>query len=191
MSSRIQTKSDLPSDFQNRLSSTFDYSNIKQLLTHTYYRGPIPEGEGGSGGYGLRKRGHVLAGMPGNWRESILRKAKEVDVLLETSEGYVTTDRGAKILERMMYCDDCGTQELPALIPVGHKPSVYVTHRATCPSCRDFQVVNPDGSMEYGKIHHFERDGGSLEAAVEAMEGNQKVELWLNGMSLTQAKKQI
>jgi len=107
--------------------------------------------------------------MPGNWRESILRKAKEVDVLLETSEGYVTTERGAKILERMMYCDDCGTQELPALIPVGRKPNVYVTHRATCPSCRDFHDVNPDGSIEYGKIHYFERDGDSLEAAVEAM----------------------
>ena len=191
MSSRIKSESDLPSDFQSRLSSTFDYSNIKQLLANTYYRGPIVEGEGGSGGYGLRKRGHVLSGMPGNWRGSVLRKAEEVDILVETSEGYVTTGRGAKILERMMYCDDCGTQELPSLIPVGRKHSVYVTHRPTCPSCRDFQDVNPDGSMEYGKVHHFERDDDSLEAAVEAMETNQNIELWLNGMSLDQAKKQI
>ena len=190
MTGWIQSESDLPSDFQSRLSSTFDYANIKQLLANTYYRGPIPEGEGGSGGHGLRKRGHVLMRKPDTHRNSILRKATEVDVIVETSEGYATTSRGADILERMMLCDDCGTQEIPGLIPVG-RGSYYTIHNTACPSCNDFRDPGKDGSLRVGEWHYFERDDESLESAVNAMEANSNVELWLNGMSLSNAKKQI
>lgn len=186
----IQSESDLPSDFQPRLSSTFDYVNIKQLLANNFYRGPIPEGEGGSGGHGLRKRGHVFMGMPDNHRDSILRKAREVDVIVETSEGYATTSRGVDILERMMSCDDCGTQEIPGLIPVG-RGSYYTRQTTACPSCNDFRDLGKDGSMQRGEWHYFERDDDSLESAVDIMEANSNVELWLNGMTLSNAKKQI
>lgn len=190
MSSWIQSESDLPSDFQSRLSSTFDYTNIKQLLANTYYRGPLPEGDGGSGGYGLSKRGHVFMGMPSTHRDSVLRKATEADVIVETSEGYASTGRGADILERMMICEDCGTQEIPGLIPVG-RGSFYTRHSTACPSCNDFRNRGRDGSMHLGVWHYFERDDDSLESAVDAMEANSNVELWLNGLSLSNAKKQI
>jgi hypothetical protein len=190
MSGRIQSESDLPSEFQSRLSSTFDYANIKQLLANTYYRGPIPKGEGGSGGHGLRKRGHVFMGMPGNHCDSVLRKATEVNIIVETSEGYVTTADGANILEKMMICEDCGTQEIAGLMPSG-QGSYYTRHSTACPSCEDFRDQDKDGGMKLGKWYYFERDNDSLESAVDAMVANPDVELWLNGMPLPSAKKQI
>jgi hypothetical protein len=128
--------------------------------------------------------------MPSTHRNSVLRKAKEVDVIVETSEGYATTSRGADILERMRLCDDCGTQEIPGLIPVG-RGSYYTRHSTACPSCNDFRDRGQDGSLRRGEWHYFERDDESLESAVEAMEANSNVELWLNSMSLSNAKKQI
>ncbi|WP_280585361.1 hypothetical protein [Halorubrum sp. Boch-26] len=190
MNSQIQSESDLPSDIKSRVSSTFSYNNIKQLLANTHYRGPLPEGKGGSGGSGLRKRGHVLMGMPGTNRVSVLRKATETNLIVETSSGYATTDRGADLLERLMICDECGSQEIPGLIPVG-RSSHYTRHSTACPSCNDFQYPDKDGGLKLGEWHHFERDSSSLKSAVDAVESNSNVDLWLNGMSLSAAKNQI
>lgn len=187
MTYRIPSESELPDDLQDRLSSTFDYETIRQLLVNTYYRGPIPGGDEES--ETLADQGHALASMPGSHRKSVLRKATEVGIVAETSEGYVTTERGAALLERMTDCAECGTEEQPGFLPV--EDDSHRRYDTACRSCEEFYRPGPDGDVTPGEWHHFERDEDSLEAAVEAMQANPDVELWLNAMSLTYANNQI
>lgn len=191
MTNKIDSEDDLPDDIRSHVSSTFDFPLIQNLLTTTYYKGPIPEGEGGRGGYGLRHRGHALMGMPSTHRKSVLRKAKDVELITEFPEGYVTTPRGADLLQQMAICDDCGEREVPAEIPIGRKRqgSIYVDFRTTCPSCTEFEE-REDDSLRYGKFYRFNSDEERFETAVNAME-KEGVEVWLNGMSLEDAKDEL
>lgn len=191
MADTIDSEDDLPEDLQNKVSSTFDLNRIKRILTNTYYRGPIPEGEGGSGGHGLRKRGHALMGLPGTHRQSVLRKATETDLITELSDGFASTSRGSDLLQQMISCDDCGEKEVPARLCGGSKRSAYIAQTTVCPSCHEIEELDDDDHVVYGNIYHFERDDGSLQRAVEAMQSNKNIDLWLNELSLSEAEELV
>lgn len=191
MADTIDSEEDLPEDIQDKVSSTFDLNRIKRLLTNTYYQGPIPEGEGGTGGHGLRKRGHALMGKPRTHRQSILGKATETNLITELSDGFASTSRGVELLQQMIYCDDCGEKEVPARLCGGSKRNAYISQTTVCPSCHEIEELDDGDNIVYGNIYHFERDDESLQRAVEAMQSNENVELWLNGLSLSEAEELV
>lgn len=129
-------------------------------------------------------------GMPDSHRKSVLRKAKEVDLVKELPNGFATTPRGAELLPGLTICDDCGEQEEPALLPTGSKRNPRVAFITYCSSCNDFRERSDGDALRYGKVHRFHRDEDSLQEAVEAVESHE-VELWLNDMSLNEAKDEL
>lgn len=187
MAETIDSKTDLPDDIQSKVSSTFDFKFIRKLLRNSHYKGPIVEGEGGRGGHGLRRRGYALAGMPSSHRKSVLRKATQLDLVVEVDDGYATTVRGSDLLRQMTVCEECGEREVPTLMPVGRRRSAFVNLLTFCPECYDFKERGEDGSFQYGERYRFERDEGNLREAVEAMEANEDVVLWLNEMTFDEA----
>jgi hypothetical protein len=191
MAGTIDSEDDLADDIQSKVSSTFDLNFIRKLLRNSYYKGPIVEGEGGRGGHGLRHRGYALAGMPSSHRKSVMRKATEVDLVVELNNGYATTARGSSLLRQMTDCEECGEREVPTLMPVGRRHSAFVNLLTFCPNCNDFEERSEDSRFRYGKKYRFNRDEESLREAVEAMVANENVVLWLNNMTLDKAVDEL
>ena len=175
----IRSMADLPKDVRERESATFDFGKVKTLLTEAYYRGPaIHEDDSKKG---LRAR--ALRGNPSSHRKSILKKATETNLLMETSEGYATTSHGYELLNQMTVCETCGQDEEPfgAGIRTG-KYSGYYAVLTKCPSCED-----PTGADNVTK--HV-RDEDELEEAVRVME-SQDVICYLNGKSIDRVKQDL
>ena len=114
-------------------------------------------------------------------------RATNTNLILETQDGYVTTDRGADLAEEMAICDQCGGQEVPAKVIPGRigRGNVSTSLTTLCPSCDDHL---DDNSVD--RVWRFERDDDSLEQAVTAIEST-GANLYLNGMTLSQAKSYL
>lgn len=170
---------DLPQEVQNRESATFDFGKVRQLLTEAYYRGPSVHEAGSHGGM----RQFALRGDPASHRKSILRKARETDLIEETPRGYATTPHGYDILSEITVCSDCGQDEAPiqAGIRTG-KHFGYILLFTSCTSCN-----NPTSATNTAL---FQRNDDELEEAVRIMESHDVV-CYLNGDSIDQVKSYL
>lgn len=122
-SNRI-SEDELPDDVQAELSATFSPDVIYALLRDAYYRGPVPVGKGGerrvygggTPGTGLRRPDGPLYNYPESWRNSVLGKATDLDLLvLVEDRGYAATERGLDLLLDLDRCPDCGRVNRPTL----------------------------------------------------------------------------
>ena len=117
----------LPEAVRDVMNKTFDFDTILKLLRDTVWW-VNPEGEGGkqavynlSGalieegypGTGLRKPGSVLHGHPATIRKSILTKAINSGLIIETEEGYKATELGIKTLVGIDTCPECDELRMP------------------------------------------------------------------------------
>lgn len=111
----------LPEAVRNVMNKTFNFDTVLGLLRATVWW-VTPEGEGGkqavynlSGvlieegypGTGLRSPGSVLHGHPATVRKSILNKAINSGLIIETEKGYKATEIGIKTLVKIDTCPEC------------------------------------------------------------------------------------
>lgn len=117
----------LPEAVRNVINKTFNFDTILGMLRATVWW-ITPEGEGGkqavynlSGvlieegypGTGLRRPGGVLHGHPATVRKSILNKAINSGLIIETEKGYKATELGIKILVKVDTCPECNELRKP------------------------------------------------------------------------------
>lgn len=117
----------LPEAVRDVMNKTFNFDTVRGMLRATVWW-VTPEGEGGkqavynlSGvlleegypGTGLRKPGSVLHGHPATVRKSILNKAINSGLIIETEKGYKATELGIKTLVRIDTCPECGELRKP------------------------------------------------------------------------------
>ena len=117
----------LPEAVREVMNKTFDFNTILGILRDTVWW-VNPEGEGGkqavynlSGvlmeegypGTGLRKPGSALHGHPATIRKSILTKAINSGLIIETEEGYKATELGIKTLVGIDTCPECNELRMP------------------------------------------------------------------------------
>lgn len=165
----------LPDDVRDGLSATFSPDVIYALVRDAYYRGPVRVGTGGerdawggSGkvGSGLRRPDAALYDYPESWRNSVLRKALDLDLLeiyagdeddLDASENrYVPTSRGLDLFLDADRCEECGRVNRPVLHNAGSSHRL-TTLSTACP-------VHDSGGADY------ERRDDDLERARAAAE---------------------
>jgi len=112
----------LPEDVRSKISKTFDIELIIKLLRDTSWF-VTPEGEGGKQavynmvtgyvmedgypGTGMRRPGGCLHGHPDSVRKSILNKAIESNLIINTNNGYKSTEKGLKLLLKLDKCNEC------------------------------------------------------------------------------------
>jgi hypothetical protein len=174
----ITSMDGLPKDVQDRESGSFDFGKVKSILIAGYYRGPAVHKDHSKAGM----RAKALRGDHPNWRNSILRKATETDLLKQTPKGYATTPHGHNLLEQITVCDNCGSQQEPygATIRTGRFSGYYGVH-TQCPQC--------DDPLSSTNVEKHVRDD-ELEEAVEVMESHNVV-CYLNGKSIDQVKQDL
>jgi len=117
----------IPEAVREVINKTFDFDTILKLLRATVWW-VTPEGEGGmratydlgggilDDGYpgtGLRRPGGVLHGLPATIRKSILNKAINSGLIIETEKGYRATELGIKTLVGIDTCPECGELRKP------------------------------------------------------------------------------
>jgi len=164
---------ELPDDVTDELSATFSPDVIYALVRDAYYRGPVRVGVGGEQnvygqgkvGEGLRRPDAALYDFPESWRNSVLRKALDLDLLdlfagdeddLDAAENrYVPTARGLDLVLDADRCEECGRVNRPALLNAG--------------SSRRLTRLTTDCPV-HGEGGGYEREGDSLERARAAVE---------------------
>lgn len=171
-SNRI-SEDELPDDVTDELSATFSPDVIYALVRDAYYRGPRRVGVGGEQnvygngkvGEGFRRPDGPLYDYPDSWRNSVLRKALDLDLLelhsgdeddLDASENrYVPTSRGLDLVLDADRCEECGRVNRPYLRNAGS--SRRLTKLST-------------GCPVHGKGGGYEREGDDLERARAAVD---------------------
>ena len=119
----------LPESVKEVINKTFNFDTILGILRDTVWF-VTPEGEGGETcphyppcgcghpGTGLRRPGGALYGHPVSVRTSILKKAMESGLIIETEDGYKATELGVKTLYAIDQCPDCGELRMPFNVTV-------------------------------------------------------------------------
>ena len=114
----------IPSDVREKISKTFNFDTIIGLLRDTAWF-VTPEGEGGKQCYhyppcgcgypgtGLRRPNGVLYGQPKTVRKSILSKALDSGLIVETPKGFKATEKGVELLLKFDICPDCNEVRRP------------------------------------------------------------------------------
>lgn len=119
---------DVRDEFLNEKTRAPDV--LYALLRDAYYKGPVSVGKGGtarafgsgSPGTGLRRPDGPLYDMPESWRKGILRRAVDLDLLVQTDDAddlddgrFATTPRGRDLLLDADRCEECGRVRRPVV----------------------------------------------------------------------------
>lgn len=179
-SNRI-SEDELPDDVTDEISATFSPDVIYALVRDAYYRGPVSVGQGGERrvygggkpGSGLRRPDGPLYDYPESWRTSVLRKATDLDLLVQVGDEdddldeatFAATARGLDLFLSADVCEDCGRVQRPT---EKHKNSSrkLTKIRTECPA--------------HGNGGSYERDEEEVERAREVMEANEDAVIYVN-----------
>ena len=142
----------LPEAVRDVINKTFNFDTVRGILRATVWW-VTPEGEGGkqavynlSGvlmeegypGTGLRRPGGVLHGHPATVRKSILNKAINSGLVIETERGYKATELGIKTLVGIDTCPECNELRKPVSTYSHYSTQRYskTTHHGATYHCK-------------------------------------------------------